>query len=174
MKLQKENAFTVFSSYQPTPHLPSLLIPSSFQLVFAPFRWKPHIETFGSGFLQWLRAQSAYMNVDTNLCSCESFEKVMANLVEKTLKKIFFVVFFLRICCFPWDIRMCVGWGLYFPLPETFETLNDIHTVETEGEKKSLPGTESWCLPSWCQASFSGAGYVRLVLYRITLPSAFF
>ena len=93
---------------------------------------------------------------------------------ENIKKNFFLLFFFLRICCFPWDIRMCVGWGLYFPLPETFETLNDIHTVETEGEKKSLPGTESWCLPSWCQASFSGAGYVRLVLYRITLPSAFF
>lgn len=90
MKLQKKKAFTVFLSYQPTPHVPSLLIPSSFQLVFALFRWKPHIKIFGSSFLQWLRAQSAYMNIDTNLCSCESFEKVMANLVEKTFKKKFF------------------------------------------------------------------------------------
>lgn len=79
----------VFLSYQSTPHLPSPPTPSSFQLVFAPFTWKPHIKISESSFLLWLRAQSAYMNVDTNLCSCESFEKVMASLVEKTLKFIY-------------------------------------------------------------------------------------
>ena len=84
----------VFLLYQPTPHLPSPLIPSSFQLVFAPFRWKPLIKVFESGFLLWFRAQSAYMNVDTNLCSCESFEKVMASLAEKTLKFIIIITFF--------------------------------------------------------------------------------
>ena len=69
---------------------------------------------------------------------------------------------------------MCVGWCLYFPLPYAFETLNDIHTFESDGETKWLPGAESLSLPSWCHVSFPGAGYVRLVLYRITLPNACF
>lgn len=60
------------------------------------------------------------MNVDTNLCSCESFEKVMANLVEKTLKKIFFVVFFFENLLFSLRHSDVCGVRPLFPSARNF------------------------------------------------------